>query len=153
VSETPFVFGLERVRELRAHDEDRAREHLAASLADRLRGEAQLRAASDRLRRAQTLGGPADGEALTGAVLLARQAWTERLERSIDLATQDLTDADAVVAARRDALVHAGRKREALDRLRDRKLATHRLEAGRRETAVLDEIALRAHGSAPRSAA
>lgn len=152
MSETPFVFGLERVRELRAHDEDRAREELAASLADRLRGEAQLHAATERLRTAQGLAAP--GAPLTGAVLVARQAWTERLERSIDAATDDLHRADAAVARRREALAAAGRKREALDRLRNRKLAEHRLAAGRRETAVLDEIALRTHMQhAPRSAA
>jgi flagellar FliJ protein len=152
VSEKRFVFGLERVRELRAHDEDRAREQLAAGLADRLRGEAQLRAATERLRDAHGLTAAADP--LTGSVLLARQAWTERLERSIDSATEDLHRADALVARRREALTEAGRKRQALDRLRERKFAEHRLEAGRRETAVLDEIALRSHGKhAPRSAA
>ncbi|MEZ5120048.1 MAG: hypothetical protein R2736_00460 [Solirubrobacterales bacterium] len=44
----PFRFRLERVRELRAHAEDRAREELAASLGAQLRGEAMLRAATHR---------------------------------------------------------------------------------------------------------
>jgi flagellar FliJ protein len=49
----PFRFGLERVRDLRAHDEELAKEQFAATLSQRLRGEALLRAAEDRLRHAR----------------------------------------------------------------------------------------------------
>lgn len=140
---TRFVFGLERVRELRVHDEDRAKEALAASLAHRLRGEALLRAAEDRLADALSTG--RDDTALTGAALVARQAWTERLERTRAEALGNLSRASDEVAARRAAVADAGRAREALDRLRERKHAEFRLGAARREGAELDEIALRAH--------
>ncbi|HEV3002243.1 MAG TPA: hypothetical protein VGW75_15985, partial [Solirubrobacteraceae bacterium] len=46
MSAARFRFGLERVREIRAHDEDRAKEAFAASLADRTRGAAMLAAAA-----------------------------------------------------------------------------------------------------------
>jgi flagellar FliJ protein len=138
-----FVFGLERVRELRVHDEDRAKEELAASLAHRLRGEAMLRAAEQRLNDAHALG--RDGHGLTGAALVARQAWTERLERTRAEAAGDLLRATDEIAARRVAVADAGRARQALDRLRERKAAEHRAGVLRREGAELDEIALRGH--------
>ena len=47
MSSPKFKFGLERVRELRAHDEDRAKEAFAASLNERLKGAALLAAADD----------------------------------------------------------------------------------------------------------
>src|SRR3954467_13384809 len=76
----PFRFGLQRVREIRAHDEDQAKERFAASLNARVRGEAVLRAAEARLRNAQNgVVEPGFGP-LTGQTLVARQAWVERLE-------------------------------------------------------------------------
>jgi len=139
-----FNFGLERVRELRVHDEDRAKEQLAASLAHRLRGEALLRAAEERLSAALSLGrDPAS--AATGASLVARQAWTERLERTRAEAVGDLSRAADEVAARRAAVTDAGRAREALDRLRARQHAEFRRGVARREGAELDEMAMRAH--------
>ena len=44
-----FTFGLERVRELREHTEAQAKEDLAASLHQRMKGAAMLAAASDAL--------------------------------------------------------------------------------------------------------
>src|SRR3954463_7042137 len=53
VTRRPFNFRLERVRALRESFEDQAREELAASLSVRLKGEAMLRAASERHETAQ----------------------------------------------------------------------------------------------------
>jgi flagellar FliJ protein len=153
VSETTFRFGLERVRQVRAHDEDRAKEELAAGIAARLRGEALLRAAQERLADAHTLGRGGTALPASGAVLVARQAWTERVERSRVDAERAVSAADAEVAARREALAFAGRRREVLDRLRERKLAEHRLAGARAEGATLDEMALGMHLRASRSVA
>lgn len=138
-----FVFGLERVRELRVHDEDKAKEQLAASLAHRLRGEALLRAAESELSAALLAGRDVDG--LSGAALVARQAWTERLERTRAQAAGDLSRASDEVDARRRDVADAGRAREALDRLRERRHAEFRAGVLRREGAELDEMALRGH--------
>jgi flagellar protein FliJ len=153
VSEKTFRFGLERVRQVRAHAEDRAKEELAASIAARLRGEALLRAAQERLADAHALGREGAEAPISGAVLVARQAWTERIERSRVDAEREVAGADAAVAARREALAAAGRRREALDRLRRRKLAEHQLAGARAEGAALDEMALGIHTRAGRSAA
>jgi flagellar FliJ protein len=147
----PFRFGLERVREIRAHDEDQAKERFAASLNARLRGEAVLRAAEARLREAQVgVTEPALGP-LTGATLVSRQAWVERLEQSRADAQLRMANYEAELQARRAELRQASQAREVLDQLKTRQREQHRLAAERVEAAQLDEMALQMH--ARRSAA
>jgi flagellar FliJ protein len=140
----PFRFGLQRVREIRAHDEDQAKERFAASLNQRVRGEAVLRAAEARLDEAKrekvapTLG------PLTGMSLMSRQAWVERLERSRDDAALRMNAYDAELAQQRVLLTDASRAREVLDKLETRQREQHRRAAEREENAELDEMGLRA---------
>ncbi|MBI5107064.1 MAG: flagellar export protein FliJ [Solirubrobacterales bacterium] len=143
--EPPFRFGLERVRELRAHDEERAKEQFAADLNQRLRGEAMLRAAEERLQDARTGAQPVEDAPVTAAALLARQAWVERLERTRADAALNLQGLDARLEASRSSLTDASRRREVLERLKQRQREAHRREANRREAMDLDEIALRTH--------
>jgi flagellar FliJ protein len=141
----PFRFGLHRVREIRAHDEDQAKERFAASLNARVRGEAALRAAEDRLRDAQSgVVAPAMGQ-LTGATLVSRQAWVERLEQSRVDAQLRLMTAEAELQAKRSDLQRASQAREVLDQLETRQRKQHRLQAERVEAAELDEMALQMH--------
>lgn len=142
----PFRFRLERIRELREHDEDRAREQLAASLGAQLRGQAMLEAASRLVTDAQAA---QRGDAGVGAIdagdLQARQLWLERLQRERADAELALERASAEVDARRGALVEASRRREALERLKERRRQEHRALMERREGALLDEMALTGH--------
>lgn len=141
----PFRFGLERVREIRAHDEDQAKERFAASLSARVRGEAVLRAAEARLRDAHSgVVTPGLGP-LTGASLVARQAWVERLEHDRADAHLRMRSYDAELQARRSELAKASQAREVLDQLKERRREEHRLEAERAEAADLDEMALQMH--------
>jgi flagellar FliJ protein len=143
--ESPFRFGLERVRELRAHDEERAKEQFAASLSQRVRGEAMLRAVDENLRSARADSAPPAGLPVDAASLVSRQAWVERLERTRADAELRLESFDAELELRRGALTDASRNRQVLDRLKERQHDAHRRDAARREGAVLDEIALRTH--------
>jgi flagellar FliJ protein len=139
-----FKFGLERVRELREHDEDKAKEAFAASLAVRAKGAAMLAAATEQLDAAHDA--QRGGASMQSAQdLVARQNWLEQVERSRVEAEQRLMQQDAEVAGRRQALTEASRKRQALDRLKERRLAEHNLMAARAESAFLDEIALSQH--------
>jgi flagellar FliJ protein len=141
----PFRFGLERVREIRAHDEDQAKERFAASLNARLRGESALRAAEQHLRDAQSgAGAPALGP-LSGASLVARQVWVERLEQSRSDAQLRMANFDADLVAKRSELARASQAREVLDQLKTKQRAAHRAEAERVEAAALDEMALQMH--------
>jgi flagellar protein FliJ len=141
----PFQFRLERVRELREHAEDQAREELASSMAVRLKGEAMLRAAAEDVDAAQDArrrGADAD---LSGAELLAMQAYLERTERQRESAALELDRREAEVDARRQALAVRSQERQVLERLKDRQRADHKREMERREGALLDEMALTLH--------
>jgi flagellar FliJ protein len=145
VTQVPFRFGLERVRELRAHDEDRAREDLAASLAHHLRGAAKLRAAGEHVELARDASRAGSASGLRVSDLLAHHRWLERLERERQQAELDVARHEAEVDARRAALAGARQRREALERLKERRRAEHHLHAARREGAALDEMALGMH--------
>lgn len=141
----PFQFRLERVRALRERAEDSAKENLAASLSHRLKGEAMLRAASQRLDGARDVHRGAAGTPVSGEQLMAAQSYLERAERARLAAAEDLVRRDAVVQARRDALIETARERQVLERLKERRRADHAAEAGRVESAALDEMAIAIH--------
>jgi flagellar FliJ protein len=145
VSDVPFRFGLERVRELREHDEDRAREELAASIAHQSRGAASLGAVAEGVERARAACRDGALSGASGADLLSHQRWIERLERDRQDAELDLARREAEVDARREALAGARQRREALERLKQRRRAEHDLAGARRAGAQLDEMALAAH--------
>ena len=144
MSTAGFKFGLERVRELRAHDEDRAKEAFASSLADRMRGAALAAAASEAVDAAHAVRRDGVGAA-SGTDLVAMQAWLDRVEQSRRDAERQLAEREQQLAQRRDELTEASRRRQALERLKERRAAEHRLDEQRREGAFLDEVALSAH--------
>ena len=145
--ETPsFTFRLERVKSLREQAEGQAREALARELALRVRGEALLREAAYAASLARETGRDAVSRSgVSGADMLAAQAWIERSERRRREAALDLDRQDAEVAARRDRLVTAARDREVLARLEARQRAQHERESARLEQIALDEMALAVH--------
>ena len=144
MSNPPFAFSLERVREVRAHEEDKAREAFAASLSLRARGvallaDAQARAAAAR-EQAMAKSAP-----LSGAALLSEQAWLERVQRSQEQAALELDRRSAELEQRREARASAGQRRQVLERLKDRKRQAHQVETVRREAVALDEVAIAGH--------
>jgi flagellar FliJ protein len=144
VSSPPFVFSLERVREVRAHEEDMAREAFAASLSLRARGVALLADAQARAAAAREQAVAATAPR-TGAALLSEQAWLERVQRSQEQAAMELDRRSVELEQRRADLASAGQRRQVLDRLKDRKRQAHQLETVRREAVALDEVALNGH--------
>jgi flagellar FliJ protein len=147
-----FKFGLERVRELREHTESQAKEQLASTLGQRLRGAAMLAAANDQLAQASAATPSVEGTQVTGADLVAHALWLQSLERDRQTAALQVDRLDTEVAARRVALGAASRDREVLERLKDRRRTEHVADAQRREGIELDEIALTAHASRNRAA-
>ena len=139
-----FRFGLERVREIRAHDEDKAKEAFAASLTQRMRGAALLAAAAQQVDAAHSSRREGASQA-TGADLVSMQAYLDRVEQSRRDAEHELARTESDVAERRRDLTEASRRRQALDRLKERRAAEHAAEQARREGVVLDEIAAAAH--------
>ena len=146
VNRPGFNFRLERVRALREHAEDAAKEELAASLHHRLKGEAMLRAAADGVDGARDAQREAAGVPLTGADMLAAQSYLERTERQKLAAQEDLSRRDAEVEARREELTVKARERQALERLKERRRADWVRESARLEGAAIDEMAIVRHG-------
>ena len=144
VSNPSFVFSLERVREVRAHEEDMAREAFAASLSLRARGVALLADAQARAAAAREQA-VAETSPRSGAALISAQAWLERVQRSQEQAALELDRRSAELEARREALTSAGQRRQVLERLKDRKRQAHNVETMRREAVALDEIAINGH--------
>jgi flagellar protein FliJ len=146
VESRPFNFRLERVRSVREAAEEQAREDLAQSLALRLRGEGMLKAAEAELeaaRKARRSTGT--HAAVTGLDLIAAQAYMEHAERRREARMLDLDRCDAEVETRREALIEAARKREGLERLKEKQRQQHTVEADRLAGVALDEMSLNIH--------
>ena len=141
----PFTFRLERVRELREHAEGQAKEQLAASLTQQVRGEAMLREASARLAAAADTRRAKEGNVLNAADLVAQERWAQALERDHEAAEAALRRYEAEVDERRAALGEASKEREVLERLKSRQRDAHQAESARREGVELDEMAIQRH--------
>lgn len=137
------------MRWLRQQTERSAQEELATSIGRRLSSERSLQEIDATIEGAQESERSAarDGgaQARSGEELLAMDAYLERLAGTRAAAARNLAESEGEVADRRGTLVAAARERQALDRLRDRRLAEHRQEATRAEGGQLDELALAAH--------
>jgi flagellar FliJ protein len=145
VDETPFRFGLERVRELREHAEDRAREEFAASLSRRQRDAAALAAADELVRRARDNRRGGVAMPVSGQDLIAYQRWLERVENDRRRAELEVARRDAEIESRRQALGAAQQRREVIERLKERHRAEHQAADALRAAAALDEMALSIH--------
>lgn len=135
-----FTFTLEAVRSLRERRESAAKESLARELATHGELVAGLQGASVRLAAARS-GAPVQGDAVNGWMLAAQQAFVERREREQQLASVLAEAQTAEVAVRREELAAAAVERQAIERLRDRRLADHLRREALREQTSLEDIA------------
>lgn len=137
-----FKFRLEALLKLRHSLEEQAQRNLARMIA--LQEEAQ--AVLSGLR--QAFDHTVEGRRMEPNQVVDLPLWqaTERyllvLERRILQAAQELTRAQARVAAARQALIKAHRDHLMLVRLKERRLEQHALEAQRTEAREMDEIAV-----------
>jgi flagellar protein FliJ len=138
-------FSLERLRQLREHDEQVAKEAFAASLGQRLRGEAMLQHAQLAVHASEDATRGAASGPRSGQDLLAAQAWMDRVRATSEEAALTLDRCEAELEARRAELGAAAQKRAVLDRLKDRHREESRQAAARLEAAHLDEVALSQH--------
>ena len=137
-----FRFRLERVRALRERREDAAKQELAGAMLRHRRSEDEVEAAAARLAGARAAQVDATHVTSSATEMLARQAYLERAERAHQATCQDLQRHELELAQRREALTHAARERQALERLKEHRRADHEREAARREGLMLDEIAI-----------
>jgi len=137
-----FRFRLERVRALRERREDAAKQELAGAMLRHRRCEDEVEAAAARLAGARAAQVDATRVTSSATDMLARQAYLERAERAHQATRQDLQRQELELAQRREALVHAARDRQTLERLKEHRRADHEREVARREGLILDEIAI-----------
>lgn len=139
-----FRFRLERVRALREHTEDIARQELAEAISRLSSSREQLRAVEAHLEQARA--GQRDASCATKTVsaaeLQARQAFVERVEAQRGAGARELERHEGEVADRDAELGRAARDHEMLERLKERHRAEHERESQRRESNALDEIAI-----------
>lgn len=133
-----FHFKLEPVRDVRRQSERLAMKALALELAEASELHLRLGAAEERLLAAQHQTGPGG---LAADELAQRQLYTERMERELEDARLRAAAQEPLVQEARDQLDHASRRREALDRLEDRRRNEHWHELDRAERVAADEIA------------
>ena len=139
-----FRFRLERVRALRERREDLARQELAKAISRLTGSEDRLRAVEDHLERVRAAQRDATSAAttVTAEELSARQAFVEHIEAQRVSGAHELARHEAAVADRGSELGEAAREHHMLERLKERQRAEHDCEAGRRESIMLDEIAI-----------
>lgn len=135
---------------LRRQSERQAQEALAASLGRQLECERSLHEIDAMISGAQeserAAADPAGERQLrSGEELVAMEAYLERLAGNRAAAARLLNEQEGAVDSDRDRLLEAARERQALDRLRGKRLREHREEAARAEGEQLDELALAAH--------
>ncbi|MEA2426803.1 MAG: flagellar protein FliJ [Thermoleophilaceae bacterium] len=114
-------------------------------MAVRMKGEAMLRAAAEDVNGAQDARRRSSSSDLSGAELLALQAYLERTERQAESAALELDRREAEVDARRATLTTRSQERQVLERLKDRRRVDYDREAQRREGILLDEIGITTH--------
>jgi flagellar protein FliJ len=136
------------VHDIRRQAERGAQEDLAAALgkqAGEERSLGQVDATIAGAREGFRAAASGIGETLPATHLAASNAYLERLAGRRAVAVRELNASRGEVDERRRELESAARERQALDRLRDRRHAEHRREAGRSESARNDELALAGH--------
>jgi flagellar FliJ protein len=139
-----FRFRLERVRALREHHEDAAKEALAGAMARHRQSADQHRAAGERVAAARAAQLESASRPCTAVDLLARQAYLERTESAHHASRHDLHRHDLELACHRDRLAAAARDRQSLERLKEHRFDDHRRETARIESLALDEVAINA---------
>lgn len=141
----PFRFELEAVRALREHAETTSRVELAGELAAGQSRDQELAQASEELAVALAVLPLADGAVVGAWDILATDAYLQRRANAHLKAVEAARQQAHRIELRRNVLVEASRKRQALERLKLRRHDAHRAEMERLELAHLNELALLLH--------
>lgn len=140
-----FTFRLEAVLNLRAREEEKAQDAYAQSLHARARIENEIREAR------------ATFDGYSAALRTAREGVSsgqhqmiflnalQRQHTHCDRLAADLVPAEREVAKRREAMLDARRRREALTRLKEKQQSAHRAEAARVEESTIGDLITARH--------
>jgi flagellar export protein FliJ len=135
------TFRLAVVLRLREMAEDAARARLGAALDSHRRATDVLIALVERELSAQRRIEQVHDTAAQAGEIVAAQHGLEHAERATAVGREALEAAQLALVEARQALADATRRREVVERLKDRLALAEALEAQRREDALLSEIA------------
>ncbi|MCC7406636.1 MAG: flagellar export protein FliJ [Phycisphaeraceae bacterium] len=138
-----FVFALEAVLRHRKIIEEQRQRDLAMQLRHRMILQDQLRSMQETISRSRYQ----MADALQGRVNLAAVGsfalYSSQVSQRADAITREIANVEKRVEAARQLLLAATRSRQALELLKERRYDQWRRAQERRQTAELDEIALR----------
>jgi flagellar FliJ protein len=141
-----FKFNLEAVLRVRRATEEERQRDLAKAMRLRMILEGQLRQMQETITQSKR-----DlGSGLIGRVDLDSVAQFARYSGQVAMRAQgmlqQLAVAEKQIETARERLLQASRDRKALELLRDRRLALWQAEREKKESAMLDELAVQAYG-------
>ena len=133
----PFIFGLEKVLNLRKHDEDEAKIELGRAISVLADLENRLIAlAHERSRAAADQFNPANSAAMMQQYMF----YITRLDSTKEQLLKEAAQAELKVEEAREAFIEASRERKVLDKLKEKRQKEHRKEMLAQEAKALDEI-------------
>ena len=130
-----YRFSLEAALRARRAQEDVARQNLAAANHRLVAARRRASVASAVCREIEVAPAPVDKD-----TFLAARGYELRMAEAAELARQAVIDAEAIVAARYQAWVEAGKQVASLERLDERRREEWELEARRDEAATVDDV-------------
>jgi len=146
----PFQFSLQPLRVLREQQERTAQQAYATALRVCQEAAARVQAASSELTACWTKLRDKMCAGVVGLELLRARAWCNVLELRLKERATALEQARLAVDGAWKAMLQATRDREALDRYREKRRASHQRQAQREEQKQLDELAVQlAEAQAP----
>ena len=138
----PFQFTLEPVRVLRQQKERNAQQRYAEALRACEQAASRVQGASEELSACWTDLRSKMAAGVAGTELLRARAWCNVLELKLKECAATLEKARLATDSMWQEMMDASRKREALDRHRDKKKRVHNRGAQRLELKMLDELAV-----------
>ena len=140
-----FQFRLESLLRVRKALEEEAKRHLSRTIGARDRAQAQVEAVRTARQGALDNRQTAPHQRVDLDLWRATERYLLVMERRIQLAVDEVRQAEAVVEAARAALLKAHQDHLILQRLKERRQEQHALEVLHEETRDMDEIAVLRH--------
>ena len=142
---TRFEFKLEKVLDLRKETEQERAQSLAAARREADSARQAMRSLEDLRRDGRERLTRAHGSGRSVGQLQNLEWVIGRLETELEVAQDKVREADAEMVERTRDFQDAVRDRQALDRLRDRKLEGWKTTQAREEQKAMDEVAITRH--------
>ena len=140
-----FIFRLQKVMELRKWRERFSQQKLSKAQHDRETARKELQESLTDVSNQHENQKQRINSGIKAGDALAEARYTQRLLKEAALREREVEHCELAVEEHRDDLVEKSRERKILEKLRERQLNEHSVEAGRREQKSMDDDAARRH--------